>query len=117
MKESGLSISQVACIIRILWRECITEIRVEHPAIRVFVIPSQECVDIILVAKNSKLLKSFMKLRRSYPPLGLLIKQLEAIVEIEFTCLGQPYLGVFEFALVIDDLLENCDKLILFVVI
>jgi hypothetical protein len=81
------------------------------------VISSQKCVDIIFVAKYPKLLQSFMKLWRSYPPLRLLIKKLEAIVEVEFSCLDQPYLGVLKFALVIYDLFENRDKFILFVVI
>jgi hypothetical protein len=69
------------------------------------------------VTVNAKLLQSFMKLWCSYPSLRLLIKKLEAIVEVEFTCLDQPYLSVFEFALVVYNLLEDRDKLILFVVV
>ena len=90
-----MSVGKQIGIIRVLWSEGITEIRVDHSAVTVAVVTSNESICVILMTEYSILLQAFLKLRGRHPAFRINISKLEGIKQIKIAVLNQLNFCVF----------------------
>ena len=102
----GLPVGQQIREVGVLGSEGITEVRVDKSAIRVGVIPSDKCIRVVLMAEDSIILKTFLKLWRGDPTLGLNISELEGIKKVEISMLNQLDFCVLKFTLMLDHVFQ-----------
>ena len=95
------------CNTFIAWCEGIAEIRVENPAIAVFVVSPDEEIDVISVRVRAKLSQRLYDFGNSDPSFAKLVEHLVSIHEIEVSLLSQAALCLVDFELKANVLAER----------
>ena len=101
----------------VLGSESVAEVRVQHPAIGVLVVPSDKKVDIVLVREAAEFSESLDQLNTGNEAFGGLVEHLPGVHEVEVWLGGEMDLGILKL-LIESHLLSECaDKLFHLVVL
>ena len=103
------------CVVSVLGREGLAEVRVQKLGVVVAVEASSEAVDVVLVDEDPSLKEESQDLGRGHPAQVLVVQHLEAIHQIEVSLLRKPLFGLLELLFVQDHFVEDLDKLALVV--